>query len=236
MKIALLGYGKMGRMIEDMAPEYKLDVQDKYDVDRTVSDDKECRDSLKDVAVLIDFSVPDAVIDNIRMAARLRKQLVVGTTGWHDHIDEIRKIVGESDIGMVYASNFSLGINLFYKIVHHASHLFQTFKDYDCFVEESHHQFKLDATSGTALNIQKIMEQHYKNKKIPVTSVRAGYIPGTHSVGFDSKADTVTLKHTARNRAGFAQGAILAAKWIEKRKGLFEFSDVLDDILKNSGQ
>jgi 4-hydroxy-tetrahydrodipicolinate reductase len=234
MKIALLGYGKMGHMIEDLARDSGLDVVQQFDVDRTITADEHTRESLKDVNVLIDFSIPDAVIENVRTAAKLHKHLVVGTTGWFDHLPEVDKIVKENDIGLVHASNFSLGINLFYKIIRNASDLFQAFKDYDCFVEEAHHQFKLDAPSGTAINIQDILEKNYGGKKIPVTSVRAGYIPGTHSVAFDSKADTVSLKHTARSRAGFAQGAILAAKWIETRKGLYEFSDILNDILKSS--
>ena len=234
MKIALLGYGKMGHMIDDLASEHGLEVIEKYDVGREIKADESTKTDLMNVPVFIDFSIPDVVFENIRIAAELKKHLVIGTTGWHDHLGEVEDIVKNNDIGLVYASNFSLGINLFYKVVAKAAGLFAAFQDYDCYVEEAHHQFKLDAPSGTAISIRKILEEQYKTKECPVTSVRAGYIPGTHSVGFDSKADTVQLKHTARSREGFALGAIMAAKWIEQRKGMYAFSDILDNILKSS--
>lgn len=234
MKIALLGYGKMGHMIDDLALEQGLEVIEKFDVGRTIKADEPTRTALRNVPVFIDFSIPDAAFENIRIAAELKKHLVIGTTGWHDRLGEVEDIVKKNDIGLVYASNFSLGINLFYKVVAKAASLFSAFQDYDCFVEEAHHKFKLDAPSGTAINIRKILQEQYPNKECPVTSVRAGYIPGIHSVGFDSKADTVQLKHTARSREGFALGAIMAAKWIEKRKGLYAFSDIVDIILKSS--
>jgi 4-hydroxy-tetrahydrodipicolinate reductase len=234
MRIALLGYGKMGHIIEGIAPDHGIEITERFDVDRTIQDDETTRSVLEQVRVLLDFSIPDAVCRNIEIAAKLNKQLVIGTTGWYDHLPDVKAIVKKRNIGLVYASNFSLGINLFYKVIERAGELFQTFGNYDCFIEEAHHQFKKDAPSGTALTLRNILEKYYKKDQIPVTSVRAGYFPGTHSVGFDSNVDTISLKHTARSREGLAQGAILAAKWIEHRKGIYVFSDVLESILNDS--
>ncbi|MGH7456025.1 MAG: 4-hydroxy-tetrahydrodipicolinate reductase, partial [bacterium] len=128
----------------------------------------------------------------------------------------------------VYGSNFSLGVNLFYQIVERAAQLFSAFDSYDPFIAESHHKFKQDAPSGTALVLQKLLAKAYGERPIPVTSVRAGYIPGTHAVSFDSAVDTIRLEHTARNREGFAEGAFLAAKWIAGRKGFYEFREMLN--------
>ncbi len=234
MKVALLGYGKMGHIIEDIAPDQGIEVVERFDIDRKIQDNDAIRSALNEVGILIDFSVPDRVLDNIKIAASMKKNLVIGTTGWYDHLDTVQDIVKEHSIGLVHASNFSLGINLFYKVIQRAGELFHTFENYDCFMKESHHKFKKDAPSGTALNLMKILEDFYEKGSVPVTSVRAGYIPGSHSVGFDSNVDSISLKHTARNREGFAQGAILASKWIQNRKGLYAFSDVLDSILKES--
>ena len=232
MKVALLGYGKMGHIIEAIAPAQGIEIIERLDIDKKLQDDEATRLALQEVNVLIDFSVPDAVLENIKISAGLKKNIVIGTTGWYDHLDTANKIVLENDIGLVHASNFSLGINLFYKLVQRAGELFHIFDNYDCFMEESHHKFKKDAPSGTALNLMKILEKIYGKDKIPITSVRAGYIPGTHAVGFDSNVDSISLKHTARSREGFAQGAIFAAKWIQNRKGIFAFSDILDSVLK----
>lgn len=233
MNIALLGYGQMGKMIESIAETHQVTVKEKYWDERLLDGSQASRDALKDVPVLIDFSVPDAAVDNIKLAARLGKNIVVGTTGWHNRLDEVKALVMEAEIGLVYGSNFSLGVNLFYKIVDYASELFSVFDSYDPYMVEGHHQFKKDAPSGTALVIQAIAEKHYPEKKIPISCIRSGYIPGTHSLTFDSKVDSIVLEHCARNREGLAAGAILAAKWVEKRKGFYAFQDVLEDIWGN---
>ena len=232
MKIALLGYGQMGKMVEKVAGQQNIEVVERYWDEQPLTVNEKSRETLKGVSVLIDFTLPDVVVENIQKCAELSINMVVGTTGWSDQIDQVRQIVEEKQIGLVYASNFSLGINLFYKIINHAASLFSTFENYDSFIEEAHHKIKKDAPSGTALNLMKIVEKYYPENKIPVTSVRAGYIPGMHRVGFDSKVDTIKIEHTVRSRKGFAEGAILAAKWIENKKGLYAFEDVLDDILK----
>jgi 4-hydroxy-tetrahydrodipicolinate reductase len=157
--------------------------------------------------------------------------MVEGTTGWQDRFGEVERMVRESGIGFVYASNFSIGVNLFYRVVEKAGEVFSPFRQYDPFIVESHHKFKKDAPSGTALELAKLLRTHYPSGSIPVSSVRAGYIPGEHSVGFDSTVDTIRITHTARGREGLAEGALLASAWILHRAGCFHFRDVLDKIL-----
>jgi 4-hydroxy-tetrahydrodipicolinate reductase len=159
--------------------------------------------------------------------------LVVGTTGWLKNLDEVRRIVEEFDGTLVYGANFSIGVQVFYRVAAVAAELFQNLDSYDAFIEESHHKRKRDAPSGTALQLGDIVAQHL-GREVPVTSTRAGYIPGTHRVGFDSAADQITLEHVARSREGFAAGALMAAEWIVGKKGVFEFSEVFDEIVKGS--
>lgn len=230
MKIALIGYGKMGRLVEEVARRHNIETVARFDENYLFRSDDETRHLLAGVDALIDFSIPTAVLENIRQAAALSMNLVIGTTGWHDHLDEAKKIVESSGIGLVYGSNFSLGVNLFYQIVEHAAKLFSKFESYDPFLEEAHHKFKKDAPSGTALVLKKILAGNYDKREVPVTSVRAGHIPGTHAVSFDSAVDTIRLEHTARNREGFAEGAILAAKWIAGKKGFLEFREMLNFV------
>jgi 4-hydroxy-tetrahydrodipicolinate reductase len=231
MKIALIGYGKMGRLSEEVARRHEMEVVARFTRTQPLRVDEQARQTLREVAALIDFSAPDAVLENIRTAAALSLNLVIGTTGWHNRLEEARKIIESSNIGLVYGSNFSLGVNLFYQIVERAAQLFSAFDGYDPFIEESHHKFKKDAPSGTGLVLQKILAKEFGERPIPVTSVRAGYIPGTHAVSFDSTVDSIRLEHTARSREGFAEGALLAAKWIAGRKGFYEFQEVLEERL-----
>ncbi len=224
MKIALLGYGKMGRMIEEAA------TRDGAEIICVIDPIAGSRGKLEDADVAIDFSEPGAVVENVRAVAAARISMVVGTTGWYDRVDEVRSIVEESGIGFVYGSNFSVGVNLMFKITKYAAELFSRFSSYDPFIEEAHHKFKKDAPSGTAIFLRRIVDSHYASET-PTSSTRAGYIPGKHTVGFDSEADTLALTHTARNRAGFADGALLAARWIKNRKGFYEFSQTIDQVL-----
>ncbi len=189
------------------------------------------RGKLSDADVWIDFTDPSAVIENIKAAAAARVALVVGTTGWYDRLDEARLLVEESGIGFVYGSNFSVGVNLMLKITRYAAELFSRFPSHDPFIEEAHHKFKKDAPSGTALSLKRIVEAEY-DREVPTSSLRVGYFPGAHTVGFDSEADTLEIVHTARSRAGFAAGALLAAEWIKGRKGFYEFSQIIDEQLK----
>src|SRR6185369_2259867 len=164
-------------------------------------------------------------------AAAAGVSIVVGTTGWYDRLDEAQKLVDGSNIGLVYGSNFSIGVNLMFKITRYAASLFSHFASHDPFLEEAHHKFKKDAPSGTALSLKKLVQAQY-DRDVPTSSTRAGYIPGRHTLGFDSEADTLEINHSARTRAGFADGALLAAQWIDGRKGFFEFTEIIDQHLR----
>jgi len=227
-KLALLGYGKMGKAIEALAPLRGFEVRLVMDVDVNAEGHGITRENFAGVDVCIDFTTPDAAVENIRRVAALGVNLVVGTTGWHGRLEEVRKIIDSAGVGMVYAPNFSIGVNLFYRLVRAATEIFAPFAMYDPYVVESHHKFKIDAPSGTALEIKRRIQAALGNREVPVTSVRAGYIPGIHELGFDSEADTIVLRHTARGRQGFAEGALHAARWVVGKKGLFSFAEVLE--------
>jgi 4-hydroxy-tetrahydrodipicolinate reductase len=225
MKIALFGYGKMGRVIEQAAQRHDIEVV------AVVDPLGGSRGDIGQAEVCLDFTEPGAALGNIGRAAGAGSSIVVGTTGWYDQLDEARHIVDAAGTGLVYGSNFSLGVNLMFRLVSRAAELFAPFlTSYDPFIEEAHHKFKKDAPSGTALTLRRIVESKC-GCNVPTASIRAGYFPGAHTVGFDSEADTLEIRHTARGRAGFADGALLAAKWIRGRKGLYEFSQVIDETL-----
>jgi len=188
-------------------------------------------EKLKGADVVIDFSVAGAVRRNVKACILARVPIVEGTTGWNEERGEIESVIKENDGAMVYGANFSVGVNLFYKIADYASELFAKFPEYEVFIEEQHHSRKKDAPSGTALKLKEVVAGHIA-KHISVSSTRAGNIPGTHRVGFDGAADQVLLEHTARSREGFASGAILAAEWIVGKKGFYEFTEVMDQILR----
>lgn len=234
MKIALVGFGKMGRVVEQVAIAKGVEVVDRFTRQRPLRDHAGRAGDASDHALagvtLVDFSVPEAVPETARMAAELSLPLVIGTTGWHERMDEVRTVVEGAGIGAVQASNFSLGVNVFYRLSEQAAKMLSTF-DYDPFILDWHHRFKKDSPSGTALEIRRWMSRHYGEREVPIACQRAGYVPSEHSVGFDSQADTIHLQHRARNRQGFAEGALLAAGWIAGRCGFHHFQEVLDDIL-----
>ncbi len=194
------------------------------------SKDEVAVEKLRGHDVAIDFSTGDAVLKNIEACARAHVPLVEGTTGWKQHESTAKQIITDHAGALVYGANFSIGVNLFYRIAKHAAALFSAVDGYAPFIEEAHHNRKRDAPSGTALKLRDYLAEHL-GPDIPTSSTRAGYIPGTHRVGFDSEADQVLLTHTARSRQGFASGALLAANWIIGRTGFFEFSEVIDEIL-----
>jgi 4-hydroxy-tetrahydrodipicolinate reductase len=181
--------------------------------------------------VAIDFSVGSAVMTHVEICMRAGMPLVEGTTGWKEQEAEARRMVEEFGGAMVHGANFSIGVNVFYRIVERATELFAGLDQYESFIEEQHHSRKVDAPSGTALKLKSLMAE-YKKTPMSVASTRAGHIPGTHRVGFDSAADQIVLTHTARSREGFAAGALLAARWIIGRKGVYEFSEVIDEIIR----
>ena len=247
MNIALLGFGKMGRMISSLATaQHKIvsiiDPSAPEATHKSVS-----AQALSGADVVIDFSSPSAVLSNVGLVAQNKKNIVMGTTGWYEKISAVKQIVESNGIGFLYASNFSIGVQLFMKLVERGGELFNSFPEYDAFVHEYHHNQKADSPSGTALSLGKILLQTFTRKKdlltetarekIPpdalhITSTRGGSVPGTHEVYFDSEADTIELKHTARTRAGFASGALRAGQWIFGKRGFFTMEDFLKDILK----
>ena len=226
-KLALLGYGKMGKTIAEIAPQRGFEVRLVMDVDVNAQGQGITREKFQGIDVCIEFTTPEAVVENIRRVAGLGVNLVVGTTGWHSRLEEVRGIIESTGVGMVYAANFSIGVNLLYRLAKAAAEVFAPFTMYDPYLTEAHHKFKKDAPSGTALEIKRQIQSEFGSREVPVTSVRAGYIPGWHELGFDSEADTIILRHTARGRQGFAEGALHAARWVLGKKGLFSFGDVL---------
>lgn len=230
MKIALLGYGKMGKLVEQRAMSQAITISLVLNARNNDQFQGLTPENLSGVDVAIDFSTPDVVVENIRRVAAAGVNMVVGTTGWYAHLDEVRQIVSNHGIGLVYGPNFSIGMNLFFRLIEHAGHLFHRFTEFDPFIEEAHHKFKKDAPSGTAVTLRGILQASYSDRSVPITSVRAGYIPGTHTVSFDSEVETVTLTHVARSREGFAEGALKAARWIVGKKGLYEFRQIVEEL------
>lgn len=230
MKIALIGFGAMGKIIKTLAVNKNHEIAviiDESDADLSA---EALAEKLKGADAAIDFSVAEAVERNVRACLSARVPLVQGTTGWNAQQDEIKSLVEEANGAFVFGANFSVGVNLFYRIADFAAELFAKFDDYETFIEERHHSRKKDAPSGTALKLKEIVAKHIA-KDFSVAATRAGNIPGTHIVGFDGNADTIELTHTARSREGFASGSILAAEWVVGKKGFYEFTEVLDEIL-----
>jgi 4-hydroxy-tetrahydrodipicolinate reductase len=233
MKIALLGYGAMGKQVAQLAAPSGDEVGAILTSHIAVQGAEEIAQLLSNHDVAIDFSVGAAVLEHVEACGLARVPLVEGTTGWNDRIEEVRRVVSKHDSALVYGANFSLGVNLFYRIVAHAASLFSAVEGYEPFIEEAHHARKKDAPSGTALKLREMLISEL-NRAVSVSSTRAGFIPGKHVVGFDSAADQITLEHTARSREGFAAGALLAGHWIDGRKGIYEFTEVVDEIVHSA--
>jgi 4-hydroxy-tetrahydrodipicolinate reductase len=231
----------MGKEVERIALERRMEISARVDIDSPTLSIEGVRNS--DVA--IHFAIPSIVLRHVEELARLGKPIVLGTTGWQHERAAVQKIVKSAGTGLVYASNFSVGVNLLYRLVREAGSLFDRFAEYDVAVQEIHHKDKLDAPSGTALSIADMLLKTIRRKKeilagspegkirpeqLQITSGRSGAVVGTHRVTFDSPADSIEITHSAKNRAGFALGAVLAAEWIRGKKGMFTFDDVLEDL------
>jgi 4-hydroxy-tetrahydrodipicolinate reductase len=228
--LAIVGYGKMGRLIEQLAPEYGFEVRAKFTSRDNPRAEGLTRDSLRGAQVALEFSTPHAAPENIRRLASLGISTVAGSTGWLAHLPAVRFAVEESGSALVWGANFSVGVNLFFEIVAHTAALFARQPAYESWGWEIHHAAKKDAPSGT---LQKLAEEILRagyTRPISLSSNRAGAHPGTHEIGFDSAADTITLRHTARSREGFARGALQAAQWILGKKGLYEFREILGEL------
>ena len=233
MKIALIGYGAMGRLVGKLAVEQGHEIARTIDIDDAAFGVDELAEAIRGCDVAIDFSIADAVQKDAEACTIAGVPLVVGTTGWQNSLDHVKNIIGEGDGALVYGANFSVGVQLFYRIAAIAGELFRNVESYDAFIEEAHHKRKRDAPSGTALQLGRIVADRL-GRDVPATSTRAGYIPGTHRLGFDSNADQITIEHVARSREGFAAGALMAAKWIVGRKGVYEFTEVFDEIISQN--
>lgn len=229
MKIALIGHGAMGKLIERLAVEKGHEIGCVINDSHADISADQLADKLRGCEVAIDFTVADAVRRNVEACVAAGVPLVEGTTGWNDQRDEIERLVRDGNGAMVFGANFSIGVNLFYKVADFAAELFAKFPEYEAFIEEQHHSRKKDAPSGTALKIKEIVAKHVRVDS--VSSTRSGNIPGTHRVGFDGPADQILLEHTARSREGFALGAIMAAEWIVGKKGFYDFTDVISEVL-----
>jgi 4-hydroxy-tetrahydrodipicolinate reductase len=228
--LAIVGYGKMGRLIEQLAPEYGFDVRGKFDSKNNTGGAGLTRKAMGGVDVAIEFSTPDAAAENIQQLAAAGVNTAVGTTGWLEHLPVARQAVMQSGTGLVWAPNFSVGVNLFLQAVAYTAALFASQQEYGAWGWEIHHAAKKDAPSGTLRKLAEEMRAGGYVRAIELSSNRAGAHPGTHEIGFDSVADTITLRHTARSRDGFARGALRAARWVAGKKGLFEFREILGEL------
>jgi len=231
MKIALLGYGKMGKTIEKIALDRNHTIVAKVDSKTTSYD-------ISEADVAIDFSIPSTAVENISNCLNAGVPVVSGTTGWLDQYDDMVALCNEKNGGFIYASNFSLGVNLFFELNKKLAQMMNPLDAYDIAMEEIHHTQKLDAPSGTAITLAEgIIEHTDKNKwaldtkdsdtTVPIVAKRIENVPGTHSITYSSEVDSIEIKHTAHNRHGFALGAVVAAEWLHGKNGIFSMKDVL---------
>jgi 4-hydroxy-tetrahydrodipicolinate reductase len=245
MNIALIGHGRTGKEIERIAIQRKIAVKQVFTSKNNKNGKGITGTSLKGIDVCIDFSAPESVLANIRAVAACRKNLVVGTTGWQKSLGEVKKLVTSGNIGFLYAPNFSVGMNVFASVLSSALRSFNKFDEYDVAIHEIHHRDKTDSPSGTALMLSAIVLEEFKKKKtilsemvhqavqpgqLHVTSSRLGNVAGTHKILFDSAADSIELIHTAKNQSGFALGAVIAAEWLNGKKGFYTMKDLLASL------
>lgn len=226
-RLALIGYGKMGRLIEQLAPQHGFEVAVRFTGKNNQRASGLTRESLAGVHAAVEFSTPEAAPENLIRLAEARVPTVTGTTGWTARLEEVTRVVERSGTGLVWSPNFSIGVAVFRRLVGSAAELLKDEREYGAWAWEIHHDTKKDAPSGTLRQLVEKMEQKGYARKIDIASNRAGKHPGTHEIGFDSSADTITLRHEARSREGFAHGALKAARWIAARTGVHTFEEVL---------
>ncbi len=230
MNLAIVGYGKMGRLIERLAPEYGFDVKVRLNRRNNGEFQALTKQKLAGIDVAVEFSNAEAAAKNIGGLARAGVNAVVGTTGWLAKLPCVRAEVERAGTGLVWAPNFSVGVFVFTQIVTQAAQLLANESDYGSWAWEIHHAAKKDAPSGTLLALATRMKESGYERPIDLSSSRAGSHPGTHEIGFDSPADTITLRHSARSRDGFARGALRAARWVAGKKGFFEFREIIGQL------
>ncbi len=239
IKLAIVGYGKMGKEIESILDPKHFELTGKYDIDTPAQTNMT---ELPEVA--IEFSTPGSFIQNLEFLASKNINVVCGTTGWYSKFGDVKKIVSEYDIGFIYASNFSIGVNIFFQLVKNASAIINNFKQYEISVEETHHTQKLDKPSGTAIRIAEYLLENLANKEkivndilqprnneLNIVSKRIENVVGNHKVIMDSNSDTIILEHNAKSRRGFAEGALLAAKFIHNQKGFYKFEEIFNKLI-----
>jgi len=228
--LAIVGCGKMGRFVEQLAPEYGFEVRAKFGREKNLHDASISRESLREIDVAVEFTTPDSAPANLRRLASLGINAVCGTTGWYDCLPAVHGSVLAAGTGLVHSPNFSVGVNVFLQTVAHASAFFAKYEEYEAWAWEIHHSAKKDAPSGTLKKLAEEIRAAGYGRALTLTANRAGAHPGTHEIGFDSAADTITLRHTARSREGFARGALRAARWIAGKKGVYEFREILSEL------
>jgi 4-hydroxy-tetrahydrodipicolinate reductase len=232
--VAIVGYGKMGRLVEQLAPSFGLEVRARISSAKSPQGSGLSRESLAGADVAIDFSTPQAAPANILRLASLGVNVVSGTTGWYDALPAVRESVLAAGTALVWGPNFSIGVNIFLETVARAAELFSQYPDYEAWGWEIHHAAKKDAPSGTLKRLAEEIRANGYPREVNLASNRAGTIPGTHEIGFDSASDTITLRHTARNREGFARGALQAARWISGKKGVYEFQKIFGELAEEA--
>jgi 4-hydroxy-tetrahydrodipicolinate reductase len=220
----------MGKLIERLAPEYGFEVRARFSGGDNPGGAGLSHETLRGIDVAVEFTTPKTALENIHRLAVLGVNSVVGTTGWFEQLPAAREAVLHAKSGLVWAANFSVGVNLFLQTVAHAAALFAKHPEYEAWGWEIHHSAKKDAPSGTLKILAEEMRAAGYTRPVNLSSNRAGAIPGTHEIGFDSAADTITLRHTARSRDGFARGALQAARWIAGKEGFFEFKEILGEL------
>jgi 4-hydroxy-tetrahydrodipicolinate reductase len=225
--LAIVGCGKMGRLVEQLAPEYGFEVRARFSRSNIAS---LSRQSLEGAVVAIEFTCPAVAPQNLRRLAALDINTVCGTTGWYGELPQIRQAIADSHTALVCGANFSVGVNLFLEIVSRAAALFAQHPEYEAWGWEIHHSAKKDAPSGTLKKLAEEIRGAGFSGAVTLSSNRAGAHVGTHEIGFDSPSDTITVRHTARSREGFARGALEAARWISGKKGFFEFREILGEL------
>jgi 4-hydroxy-tetrahydrodipicolinate reductase len=228
--VAIVGYGKMGRLVEQLAPGFGFEVCARINGARNPAGAGLSRESLAGADVAIDFSTPQAAPENILRLASLGVNVVSGTTGWYDALPRVGESVLAAGTALVWGPNFSIGVNVFFETVGHAARLLSRDPDYEVWGWEIHHAAKKDAPSGTLKKLAEVVRASGYEGEVNLASNRTGTIPGTHEIGFDSSSDTITLRHTARNRDGFARGALQAARWISGKRGVYEFRQILGEL------
>lgn len=218
LKLLIVGYGKMGRMVEDMAAGQDIEIVGRVD---------EGRDEWRPADVAVDFTTATALAANFPRYMQAKMNVVIGTTGWGEHAARLRAEAAQAGLGIVASANFSIGVNIFQHVVAETARMMKAQPQYGAWIHEIHHGAKRDAPSGTAILLKDAMASAGFERGIDVSSSRAGSVPGTHTVGFDGPSDTIELIHTARDRRGFAGGALVAARWIKGRTGWYSMQDVL---------